>query len=455
MLVNLTIENWMSFRDVATLSMVATKEQQHGERVRRMPKYRIRILPVAVLFGGNASGKTNLLKALSFIRRFVVEGTEPGSLIPVHPYRLSDSVKKPSKFSITILVGETMYELSFTVSTEQVLEEKLVRISSATERVLYHRTGPDGGAGGATIVFDGSLPEQELLKSAARETRDNQLFLTSAVSQKVTAFLPIYEWFRRSLRMISPDTRFGAYELFYERECPPPSTVHDLLAKLDTGIIRLERKGVPEKDVPLPKDQLNELQSKLRPGMVARVPSSGIRDRLLICKWGSSLVTTRLVAFRLDESGAECAFDLALESDGTLQLVDLVPAFADLTENRFGRVYVIDDLDRNLHSLTTRYLVEMYLAACSSSTCSQLIFATHDLMLMDQKLFRRDEMWITERDRLGVSTLVSFAKYGDGIRFDKDVQKSYLQGRLGGIPRIRRYSRVPESKGAVGAVREG
>ena len=77
MLVNLTIENWMSFRDVATLSMVATKEQQHGERVRRMPEYRIRILPVAVLFGGNASGKTNLLKALSFIRRFVVEGTEP------------------------------------------------------------------------------------------------------------------------------------------------------------------------------------------------------------------------------------------------------------------------------------------------------------------------------------------------------------------------------------------
>ncbi len=76
-------------------------------------------------------------------------------------------------------------------------------------------------------------------------------------------------------------------------------------------------------------------------------------------------------------------------------------------------------------------------------------------MLMDQKLFRRDEMWITERDRLGASTLVSFAKYGDGIRFDKDVQKSYLQGRLGGIPRIRRYSRVPESKGAVGAVREG
>ena len=99
------------------------------------------------------------------------------------------------------------------------------------------------------------------------------------------------------------------------------------------------------------------------------------------------------------------------------------------------KVYVIDEVDRSLHTLLIRRLLEGYLAKCSHNSRSQLLFTTHNVLLMDQDLLRRDEMWISERNAQGISSLLSFSEYKD-VRYDKDIRKSYLQGRLGGIPRI-------------------
>ena len=99
------------------------------------------------------------------------------------------------------------------------------------------------------------------------------------------------------------------------------------------------------------------------------------------------------------------------------------------------KVYVIDEIDRSLHPLLIRQLLEEYLSNCSTETRTQLLLTTHNVMLMDQQLLRRDEMWVAERDGVGVSSLFSFSEYKD-IRYDKDIRKSYLQGRMGGIPRI-------------------
>jgi AAA15 family ATPase/GTPase len=106
-----------------------------------------------------------------------------------------------------------------------------------------------------------------------------------------------------------------------------------------------------------------------------------------------------------------------------------------LSEQVSKKVYVIDEVDRSLHTLLTRRLIEAYLANCTTETRTQLLLTTHDVLLMDQHLFRRDEMWVAERDAAGVSTLLSFSEYKD-IRYDKDIRKSYLQGRLGGVPRL-------------------
>jgi AAA15 family ATPase/GTPase len=126
---------------------------------------------------------------------------------------------------------------------------------------------------------------------------------------------------------------------------------------------------------------------------------------------------------------------MASESDGTVRIIDLLPAFLDLADPGTSRVYVIDELDRSLHTLLTRRLLDVFLGASGPGTRGQLLFTTHDALLMDQSLLRRDEMWVTERDDHGESTLLAFSEYKD-VRYDKDIRKSYLHGRLGGVPRL-------------------
>ena len=182
MIISFSIENWMSFRDSVSFSMVASRERQHGDRVPKVAKYQTRILPVAAIYGGNASGKTNFFKALSFVKGLVLRGTGPDSLIPVEPYRLdSASVDKPSRFRLELLIDEIIYEFSFAVTRKAVVEEKLVQITSTSEKILYNRQGD-------TPNFDPSLDKDQFLHFAFKGTRDNQLFLTNSVSQKVDIF---------------------------------------------------------------------------------------------------------------------------------------------------------------------------------------------------------------------------------------------------------------------------
>jgi len=133
MLISLSVENWMSFRDAATFSMVASGERNHNARLPRVAKYPMRILPISAVYGGNASGKTNLFKALAFVKSFVVNGSHPEGMIAVDPFRLDPAcAQNPCRFRLELLVDETVYEFSFSATRRSVEEEKLVRISSAS-----------------------------------------------------------------------------------------------------------------------------------------------------------------------------------------------------------------------------------------------------------------------------------------------------------------------------------
>lgn len=389
MLVSFSVQNWMSFQETTVLSMVASKEKQHGERVPAVEKYRTRILPLAVVYGGNASGKTNLFKALSFIKNLVVRGSHPSSAIPVEVFLLDPkSSSEPSRFALEILVDEKIYAFSFAVTRKAVLEEKLVEVLAASEKVLYERTG-------STIRFDKSLEKDQALHFVFRGTRDNQLFLTNSISQKVEHFRNVYDWFENNLHLVAPDSRFGRFERFLEDGSPTLCAMRDALAHVDTGITNLEFESV---------------------------------------RLGDQLAR-KLVTFHSNSQGESIKFGMENESDGSRRIIDLLPVFLDLCVENSHKVYVIDELDRSLHTLLTRHLLEGYLSSCAAGTRTQMLFTTHDVLLMDQDLLRRDEMWVTERSEKGGSSLTSFSDFKD-VRYDKDIRKSYLQGRLGGIPRV-------------------
>lgn len=430
MIISFSLENWMSFRDRVTFSMVASRERQHGNRVPKLDEYQTRVLPVAAIYGGNASGKTNFFKALNFAKTLVVKGTQPDSLISVNPFRLdAKGVEQPSRFGFELLIDESIYEFSFAVTHKVVLEEKLVAITSTSERVLYHRR--DG-----ELNFGGSLANDQFLLFAFKGTRDNQLFLTNSVSQKVDHFRPIHDWFKYTLTLVAPDSRFGPFEQFLDEKHPLYSTMNEILPQLDTGIVHLGGEEIPFENIPLLGPLKTKLQEDVKEGMTVRLRAEPINERFVVTrKKGGELIAKKLVTYHPKADGSEAKFEINEESDGSQRVIDLLPAFLELSVQISKKVYVIDEVDRSLHTLLTRRLLEAYLASCSTKTRTQLLLTTHDVLLMDQQLLRRDEMWVAERDATGASNLLSFSEYKD-VRYDKDIRKSYLQGRLGGIPRI-------------------
>lgn len=424
MIINFSIENWMSFKEPASFSTVATRERQHVERLPEIPKYKMKILPVAVIYGGNASGKTNFFKALNFAKNFIVNGTRPGSLIPVEPFLLGENPEQPTKFKFELLINEVVYEFSFSVTRQKVIEEKLVRITSASEKFLYHR-GPNAPNG---FDLHPSLKDQDFLKFAYKGTRENQLYLTNAVSQKVDYFKPVYDWFDDNLILVAPDARFGPFEYFIDENSPLYEAMNTLLYKLDTGIVRLGAEDIPVKLLLEPPEEIEE-------GTTVRAISMEDNEHILVSRKNGLLKAKKLVTYHQKNDGSEVRFDFHQEADGSQRLTDLIPAFLALAQEDSDKIFVIDEIDRSLHTLLTRRLLELYLSTCSKESRKQLLFTTHDVLLMDQNLFRRDEMWITERDVHGASSILSFSEYRD-VRSDKDIRKSYLQGRLGGIPRF-------------------
>ncbi len=442
MLVRFSLENWMSFKNEAVFSMVATKERQHGERVPRVGKYQMRVLPVAAIYGGNASGKTNFFQALNFAKMLVVKGTQPQSLIPLDRFRLDPAMMQhPARFSFELLINERIYEFSFSVTAQSVIEEKLVLVTSSSEKTLYHRKE-------GKPHFDESLADDQFLQFAFQGTRENQLFLTNSVSQQVEKFKPVYDWFKDSLELIAPDSRFEPFEEFLDETHPLYVTMNGMLPLLDTGIVHLGVEEVSFSSLSLPEFIKTRLQEDVKEGMAVKMFNDPANERLVITRRNGELVAKKLVTMHACKDGTEIPFEMKQESDGSQRVIDLLPAFLEMSSSLGKKVYVIDELDRSLHSQLTRRLLEGFLESTTKESRSQLLFTTHDVSLMDQHLFRRDEMWVAERDLAGASQLFSFSEYSD-VRYDKDIRKSYLQGRLGGTPRIHAHGRMADWAGGT------
>ena len=396
MILSVSIENWMSFRDRVTFSMIATRERRHNHRISKIPKIRTRVLPIASIYGGNASGKSNFFKALNFVRKFVVEGRRLGRSLQVHPFQLDQNCEKtPTQFEFEILAEEKVYVFNFSVISNQVVDETLVEVGSKNERVIYDRTG--------RTINTSEAEDKEFFSMLLEKQERNRLFLTKAYSYKLDKVRPIYNWFANSLDLVAYESRFVPNHRFFHNTHPMSSTINVMLRQLDTGIDSLRSEEASVDILPLSQEQ----------------KESG---------------TKKLVTFHTSAEGTQKKFEVFQESEGSRRAINLLPNLIELSSES-KKVFVIDDFDRSLHTLLTRKLIESFLNNCSTNSRSQLLIATHDAMLIDQSLLRRDEMWLTERRADAGSDLYSIGDFEEAKK-DKDIRASYLVGRMGGIPQI-------------------
>lgn len=426
MLINFSIENWMSFRDVTTFTMIASRERQHRDRVAAIKKYSTRALPIAAIYGGNASGKTNFISALKFAQFFIIDGTKVDQKIPVVPFKLEAEYNdRPTCFKFEILVENSIYEYSFSVTKSKVVEETLIKVTKADEIELYNRKKSH---------IDSSFKQTQRLNFVLAGTRDNQLFLTNSVSQNLTEFRNIYDWFKSTLVILGPDS--SRHHLGSRAISDPQyhRLFNNVLGMLDTGMTRVDYAETPIEQLGFSDSVLSFLE-QVNDGEARLLPDFKRRLMIEVRKKDGKWIGLKPESYHVNRLGQEVKFDLSEESSGSQRAVDFVPMICDLCASGGNRVYIVDELDRSLHTVLTRALITLYLSNCDHNSRTQLIFSTHDVLLIDQSLLRRDEIWVTERDSYGMSTIFPFSKYKD-IRYDKDIRKSYLTGRLGGLPAI-------------------
>ncbi len=419
MLLRFSVSNYRSFDSEQELSLVASSLKDGESAVHAIPKAKLGALRVAAIYGANASGKSNVLRALSFVCDVVENshaGWKPQKKIPRQAFKMRPGrTGEPTAFRVDFVVDDVRHEYKFSVESERVVEESLHSFPEVRPRLMFRRSGD-------TFTFGKHLAGPNQLIGSL--TRSNSLFLSAAAQNNHEALLPIYNWFAGAFRF-----EFGP------REGPNDATLEicadasrkprleRLLAAADLGLTGIDFK---ERELSAETRQMFAALAKAMPPEAAeqvqipdRVPDVSFLHRC--------------------EDGESVRFGPGDESTGTLAYFGLLGPVIDALES--GGVLCVDELEKSLHPLLALEIVRIFNDKARNPNGAQLIFNTHDTNLLDAEMLRRDQIWFTEKDRCGATHLYPLTDFKP--RREENLERGYLQGRYGAVPFIHREAFEP------------
>lgn len=427
MLLRLEATNYRSFRDRCELSLIADEGDRfpartllrHDERGRKSPFLAV---PAVALYGPNAGGKTNVLKALDYMHDAVVlshAAWAPGSGTQCAPFKFA-AVPRPSSFVIDIVVEGVRHAYSFVTDGDVFLEEKLSFFPVGRERLLFSRTSSTDGDGKAiTTVKAGDALSLDArgLRSLEKRTRGNSLFLSAAAQDDQPECLAVQKWFRTKLQIIADGDMIAhmgtaATTRFIQTEVEKTSKVIDLMRRAEPRLRSIE---VREKDA-----------GKLE--FISSLIADGRREAMV-----NAFALNQEVLFGFsDDSGKEISLLLFEQSRGTQHLFGLASTLLLTLEK--GYCLVLDELEASIHPHLARFVVDLFKNADTNPNGAQLIFSTHDTNLLDPTLLHRDQVWFVEKDDAGASHLYPLTDF-DPVK-GENIERGYLRGRFGAIPAL-------------------
>jgi hypothetical protein len=413
MLIEFSVGNYRSFKNRVTLSMVVanitTKDKELDSNNLFSVDNNIKLLKSATIYGANASGKSNLIKAFGFMRKFVLNSsreslsTDP---IQVERFRLNtETENEPSFFEVIFYLNEKRYRYGFEVDEQKVHSEWLYH-ANIKETKLFTRN--QDGFSISKVFKEG--------KGLVERTRDNALFLSVVDQWNGSISQSISEWFKKII-LISGLEDVG-YRVFTMEQISKGGKLGNgiitFIKEMDLAIsdLRIEQVKMSEETLPpnIPQEFKNLF---LNFDYSATVTTSHK-------KYDNDLKPVAVEEFDLDKN----------ESEGTQKLF----AFAGplLHTLRNGLILIVDELDARFHPLITCSIIRLFNSNITNPHNAQLIFVTHDTNLLNNKLFRRDQIWFTEKSRFGTTDLYSLAEYK--VRDDASYESDYISGRYGAIP---------------------
>lgn len=378
----------------------------------------------AAIYGANASGKSNVLKALDFMKSAVRNSQKlwpPAGPLPREPFLLDPTAaREPSFFEAEFLLNGSHYRYGFTINDQEVLEERLDAFPEGKRRMWLRREG-------GNLNFGGELTGD--LEAIQRLTRPNSLFLSAAAASKHPALLPLYQWFALRLRYLPFDRRRLLQKAAtLARKDTWKASLVALLRAADPSIRGLK---VREENLLAPLDQLQDPQNKELAGNLI----GALRKLLAAAKeedpqsaeaWEKKPV----LALLHQGAEAEVALEEVQESEGTLAFLALLVPVLETVQT--GGTLCVDELAAGLHPLLALRMIRLFSNPKVSGRGAQIVFTTHDTSLLAAAGLRRDQIWFTEKDAHGRSHLYTLSDFSP-VR-DEKLPRGYLPGRYGPIP---------------------
>jgi AAA15 family ATPase/GTPase len=421
MLIQFSVRNFRTFKEKATLSLIASNydKDREAENILEDANFNLRLLKSAVIYGANASGKSKLMEALNFMRRFAISSSregQKGDEIEVHPFSLNvETENEPSEFEVIFTYNNVMYRYGFEANKKVVVSEWLYYRPKTKEVELFFRDYQNFDLH-ARNFSKGSLAVKEGL------VRDNALLLSLAAQLNDATSIQVLEWFR-NLKIIS-GLREEGYQGFTMSRTKDPlhkQKILELLKAADLGIqdIKLEMLDIDA----LPKDMPKELRERLI--KESKDENAEIFSDIITThkKYNTDRQFVENINFSMDDD----------ESSGTQKFFALTGPVLNVLESGF--TLVVDELDSKLHPNLICKLVSLFNSKELNPKNAQLIFNTHDTNLLSSGLFRRDQIWFTEKNKFGEARIYSLSDFKtDEVRKTEPFEDNYIRGKYGAIP---------------------
>lgn len=420
MFIEFKVTNFRSINGSQTLSMVAGTGAEHKEQntfhsgLSSLPN----LLRSAAVYGPNAAGKSNLFRAMLFMQSFVLtsQALQEGQNINVVPFLLnSKSRTEPSEFEVTFIQDTVRYQYGFAVSNTRVTNEWLLAYPEGKpqrwfERKLDLQKNSDEWYFGSK--FSGPRPMIDVWQKA---TRQNGLFLSTAIQLNNEQLKPVFNWFQQKLAIILPGVDINLQ--FSIEQCASEDgkkRIMEFMNSADISIMGIELKKIPFFPEVLPPNLPQELKDFFIKGMQ-----------------GKELSNVRFLHKTVD-SGDIVLFDISDESGGTQKLFAFAGPLLDVLAK--GRILFVDELDTSLHPLMVRFLISLIHNPELNKNNAQLAFTTHDTSILDTDIFRRDQVWFVEKDAESATKLYPLSDFSP--RKGEALERGYLKGRYGALPFI-------------------
>ena len=449
MLIRASFENILSYNSKSEILLTPGKTRNLEEHIiRGKGKRDLNILKSSIIYGANASGKSNFIKIMSFAKNMIVNGVQQSEGIKFNHFKLDNSNKKKnSRIEIEYKVNGNCYAYGFIFNSKQIIEEWLFRINKETEQKIFERHTQKE----LVKVTIGSIAsDKESLQRLiymGLDTKENELFLHSCNNRNLNNLEGIdditnsFSWFKDILTIIFPRSKFAGIEVNIDSNNDLKGVFNWFLTEFKTGIAGLETKKVDffSNEVDLPKSIKEDIANDIKRGENAIISSfDNIRYNISKDKKGDVHAMKLMTSHKLKNENKFINFEIQEESDGTQRIIDLVPALMEVSKD--NKVFIIDEIERSLHPNLTRKLFEIFFSE-SVSIESQLICTTHEDVLLDLDLFRKDEIWFAEKNKSGESSLYSLEEFKP--RKDKDIRTGYLKGRFEAVPVFSNFLETP------------